>query len=355
MDRYKRQVILPEIGQSGQEKISAASVLVVGAGGLGSPALLYLSAAGVGHIGIVDFDLVDETNLQRQILFSVGDIGENKAMAAKKRLSTLNPDINIENIEQELNDKNVEDLFNRFDIIIDGTDNFATKFLINDAAVKTGKPFIYGSIMGFDGQVSVFNASNDAPCYRCLFPEKPTAYIPNCAENGVIGAVAGIIGTTQAMEAIKLIVEHDSFKPLIGRLWIIDMHTMENKILALKKSPNCGVCSQDKGDIIFEYKSNNCNIIPEITIAKAMEEKDNAIFIDVREQYEWDQGHIDNAIHIPLSWLMKGNLPDIPKDNKLIIYCAAGIRSEQAAQLLKTAGFENVANLKSGFDGWMKY
>ncbi len=354
-NRYKRQIILPEIGDNGQDKISNASVLVIGAGGLGSPALLYLAAAGVGHIGIIDFDIVDETNLQRQILFNVNDVGENKANAAKAHLNALNPEINIEAIDQELTDENVEELFNRFDIIIDGTDNFATKFLINDAAVKTTTPFIYGSILGFDGQVSVFNACKDSPCYRCLFPSKPTGHIPNCAEAGVIGAVAGIVGTTQAMEAIKLIVAHDSFTPLSGKLWTIDLHTMENKLLSLKKDLNCPVCSKDKDLIMFEYTSPSCGIIPEITIAQVIEEKDNSILIDVREQHEWDAGYIDNAVHVPLSWLMNGNLPDIPKDKSLIMYCLVGIRSNQAAQLLKKAGFKNIANMKDGYKEWIKY
>ncbi len=357
-NRYKRQIVLPEIGNNGQEKISNASVLVVGAGGLGSPALLYLSAAGVGHIGIIDFDNVDETNLQRQILFDVNDVGENKAKAAKRRLEALNPNINIEAIEEELNDKNVEELFNRFDIVIDGTDNFAAKFLINDAAVKTETPFIYGSILGFDGQVAVFNASSDnAPCYRCLFPAKPTGHIPNCAQNGVIGAVAGIIGTTQAMEAIKLIVMHESFVPLISKVWVIDVHTMETKLLSLKKDLYCSICSKDKDSIMFEYTSPSCNIIPEISLAQVKEEIENgnAMLLDVREKHEWDLGYIEGAQHVPLSWLVKGNVPDIPKDKNIIVYCLVGIRSEQAGQLLKAAGFENVVNMKAGYEEWLKY
>ena len=231
-DRYKRHLVLPEIGNEGQEKISRASVLCIGAGGLGCPALLYLAAAGVGRIGIVDFDKVDETNLQRQVLFTTDDLNRNKAEVAKERLSKLNPDIEINAVPEELDNKNAEGLFSGYDIIIDGSDNFETKFLINDVAVKTGKPFIYGSILGFDGQVSVFNY-NDGPCYRCLFPQAPEGHIPNCAEAGVIGAVAGIIGTTQVMEAIKITVGHESFEPLSGKLWTIDLHTMENRLLQL--------------------------------------------------------------------------------------------------------------------------
>ena len=349
-ERYKRQIILPEIGVAGQEKIARASILVIGAGGLGSPALLYLAAAGVGHIGIVDFDDVDETNLQRQVLFQADDVGHNKAKTASKRLNALNPDINIEAIPEELNDKNIESLFNSFDIIIDGSDNFATKFLINDAAVKTGKPFIYGSILGFDGQVSVFNTPN-APCYRCLFPKPPQGHIPNCAENGVIGAVAGIIGVTQAMEAIKLIVGHKSFKPLIGKLWTIDVRSMENRILNLPKDPECAICSKNKSEIELQYVSPICGFIPDITPAQTRD-KTNALLIDVREGYEWDAGHIEGAKHIPLSWLMQGNLPDLPKDQEIILYCQKGMRSKQAAILLQAANFKNLSNMSGGYEKW---
>ncbi len=347
-ERYKRQIILPEVGKDGQERISNASVLVVGAGGLGSPALLYLAAAGVGHIGIIDFDNVDKTNLQRQILFSTNDIGSNKAITAAKRLQALNPDIKIEAFDEELDNNNIEELFNRFDMVIDGSDNFATKFLINDAAVKTSTPFIYGSILGFDGQVSVFAHSDDAPCYRCLFPNPPTSYIPNCAQAGVIGAVAGIIGTTQAMEAIKLIVNHKSFKPLTRRLWIIDMHSMENRLLSINKDPDCPVCNKNKADIELSYKSSICGFIPEITPRQAMENT-SALLIDVREKDEWELGHIKGARHIALSWLVKGNIPDISKSQEIILYCQRGIRSKQAATLLKNSGFTDVTNMSGGY------
>ena len=348
--RYSRQTILPEIGESGQNKLSKASVLCIGAGGLGCPALLYLTAAGIGHIGIIDFDTVDETNLQRQILFTVDQIGKNKALSAKERLNTLNPDINIQAYAEELTDKNIEELFHKYDIIIDGTDNFSTKFLINDAAVKTKTPFIYGSILGFDGQVSVFGA-DDEPCYRCLFPHPPKGHIPNCAEAGVIGAVAGIIGTTQAMEAIKIIVQHESFKPLIGKLWTIDMHSMGNSVLSLPKDPNCPVCSKNKGDIHLQYTSPTCSIIKQITPTQVRTEA-NAILIDVRERNEWDAGHIDGAQHIALSQLINGNLPSLDKEQQIILYCQKGQRSKQAAQLFMDANFENVRSMIGGYEDW---
>ena len=350
--RYDRQRVLPEIGAEGQQKISEASVLCVGAGGLGCPALLYLAAAGVGRIGIIDFDAVDETNLQRQVLFTSDQTGQNKAKAAKERLNALNPEVDIEAYAEELTDQNAEALFEKYDIIIDGTDNFSAKFLINDVAVKTEKPFVYGSILGFDGQVATFNY-NGGPCYRCLFPEAPKGHIPNCAEAGVIGAVAGIIGTTQAMEAIKIIVGHESFEPLSGKLWTIDMHSMENRHLRLSKDPNCGVCSKEKDEIVLEYSSPVCGFIPEITAQQARANQ-TALFIDVREAEEWDGGHIEGAQHLALSDLMQGRRPDLTPEREIILYCKGGVRSMQAAQLLKSQGYLNISNMGGGYDAWIK-
>lgn len=351
-DRYKRQIILPEIGEVGQKKISNSSVLCIGAGGLGCPALLYLAGAGIGNIGIVDFDVVDETNLQRQVLFTLDQVGQNKAEAAKERLSALNPDIHIQSYGQELTDENAYDLFKQYDVIIDGTDNFAAKFLINDTAIKTGKPLIYGSISGFDGQVSVFGVANN-PCYRCLYPEAPKGHIPNCAEAGVIGAVVGIVGTTQAMEAIKIIVNHDGFTPLVGKLWTIDTRTMETQLLRLPKNNNCSVCSKEKEEINLQYSSPVCGIISEVTPEQAKENKD-AILVDVREISEWDKGYIDGAIHIPLSKLMENYQPDLPLDSDIILYCRVGQRSLTAAQILKSQGCLNVSSMAGGYDEWLK-
>lgn len=351
-NRYERQIVLPEIGATGQRKISKASVLCIGAGGLGCPALLYLAAAGVGRIGIVDFDIVDETNLQRQVLFTVGQIGQNKAEAAKKRLEALNPQITIKSYPVELTDKNAEDLFDDYDIIIDGTDNFAAKFLINDAAVKSGKPFIYGSILGFDGQLSVFNTP-DGPCYRCLFPEAPSGYVPNCAEAGVIGAVAGMIGTAQAMEAIKIIVEHESMRALNGKLWTIDMRNMETRLLSLSKNPDCPVCSKAREKITLQYTSPVCGLIPEVTPKQARQNK-TALIIDVREKEEWDAGHIERAKLIPLSELVRGQIPNLPKDCDIIIHCQKGKRGLQAAEILRTHGYLNISNMVGGYEAWLK-
>ncbi len=349
--RYERQTILPEIGEKGQDNISKAAILCVGAGGLGCPALLYLAAAGVGRIGIIDFDTVEETNLQRQILFTTEQIGQNKAEAAKNRLNLLNPEIEIQAYAEELTDQNAEELFKKYDLIIDGTDNFSSKFLINDAAVKTGKPFIYGSILGFDGQLSVFNHQG-GPCYRCLFPQAPKEHIPNCAEAGVIGAVAGIIGTAQAMEALKVIAPHELLKPLSGKLWNIDMRSMENQTLSLPKNPKCLTCSKEKKEIILQYSSPVCGLIPELTPKQAKERKD-ALLIDVRETDEWEAGHIEGAQHEPLSHLIQGHMPDISASCEIIIYCQKGKRGEHAAQLFKAHGCTNISNMAGGYGAWL--
>jgi len=351
--RYSRQTILPEIGEIGQAKISNASVLCIGAGGLGCPALLYLAAAGVGEIGIVDFDSVDESNLQRQVLFDTSQIGQNKAKAAEARLKSLNPDIQIQSYAEELNDRNVLSLFGKYDVILDGSDNFSTKYLINDAAVKLVKPFIYASILGFKGQISVFNY-NYGPCYRCLFPEPPTANIPNCAEAGVIGAVAGMMGTVQAMEAIKLIVGEEHFKPLSGKLWVMDMRSMDNQILALPKDQQCGVCSKQKDDIALQYSSPLCSFVEEISPAEICVDH-QSILIDVRELNEWDAGHIDNARHIALSEMMKGLIPELCPRSDIILYCQKGKRGEQAAAILKEKGYENVRNMTGGYEAWLNF
>lgn len=350
-DRYKRQIILPEIGEVGQKKISNSSVLCIGAGGLGCPALLYLAGAGVGNIGVVDFDVVDETNLQRQILFTSDQVGQNKAEAAKERLSALNPDIHIQSYGRELTDENAYDLFKKYDVIIDGTDNFAAKFLINDAAIKAEKPLIYGSIAGFDGQVSVFGVANN-PCYRCLYPETPKGHIPNCAEAGVIGAVAGIVGTTQAMEVIKIIVGHDSFTSLVGKLWTIDTRTMETQSLRLSKNSNCSVCSKEKEEIHLQYSSPVFGIISEVTPEQAKENKE-ALLVDVREISEWDRGAIDGAIHIPLSKLMENYNPDLLLNGDIILYCHLGKRSLKAVQILKSQGYLNVFSMAGGYERWL--
>ncbi|MCF8496372.1 MAG: HesA/MoeB/ThiF family protein [Alphaproteobacteria bacterium] len=353
-DRYQRQSILPEIGPAGQAALSRASVLCVGAGGLGSPALFYLAAAGVGHIGIADFDRVEETNLQRQILFTMDQIGRNKAEAARERLRSLNPDIVLETYSERLEAANAQTLFEPYDLIIDGTDNFAAKFLINDAAVRSGKIVIYGAVLGFEGQISVFGAPG-GPCYRCLFPDAPAGHVPNCADAGVIGAVAGLIGTMQAMEAIKIIVGHESFQPLIGRLWTVDLRTMENRLLSLPKNPACPACSKNakNSPLRSPPAPMACGPVPELTPAQVRTQT-NALLIDVREQEEWDAGHIEQARLFPLSLMAAGAALDLPKDREIILHCQKGYRSLQAGLILKARGYTNISHMAGGYDAWLR-
>lgn len=352
LNRYQRQMILPEIGELGQSKLAAASVLCIGAGGLGSPALLYLAAAGVGKIGIADFDKVDESNLQRQILYTTQDVGKNKAETAKLRLQSLNPDIRLEVFPESLGKDNIESSIKNYDLIVDGTDNFSTKFLINDAVIKNRKTLVYGAIQGFDGQVSIFGAEH-GPCYRCLYPSPPKASVQSCAEAGVIGSVAGLVGVTQALQSIQLIVGHESFSPLIGKLWTIDTRTMETSLRTLHKNPLCPVCSLPPERIRLEVLSPNCTLIHEVTVQQAKQMK-NAFFIDVREQEEWDLGHIEGASHLPLSSLiLSDEVPvGIPRDNATILYCRSGARSLRAAQILQAKGCVNLYNLTGGYIAW---
>jgi len=353
MSRYQRQINLPEIGIEGQKKLKNTSVLCVGAGGLGCPALLYLTAAGIGTIGIIDFDQVDESNLQRQILYTTTQVGTAKTTAAKDHLHALNPEVNIQCYQEPLGLNNVKELFERYDFVIDGSDNFATKFLINDAGVKFSTPVIYGAIQRFDGQVSVFDARH-GPCYRCLFPEVPQSPIQNCEEAGVIGAIAGLIGTTQAMQVIMMTVGGDQLKPLIGTLWTIDMRTMQSQLLTLSKNPNCPVCSKKPCDIILDYKPAVCastQAIPEITVEEFIALAPKNI-IDVREQNEWDLGHIPNAVLHPLSKIIAGDYPNIRSNDDLILYCKKGGRSMKAALILKDHLRHKIINLQGGYDAY---
>ena len=352
--RYSRQIVLPEIDEVGQQKLSQSSVLCVGAGGLGSPALLYLAAAGIGHIGIIDGDVVDESNLQRQVLFKTHMVDTSKSEQAKQTLCDLNPHIKITAYTDMLSDKNLGDIFPHYDIILDGTDNFNAKFLINDGAVKYQKPLIYGAIQGFDGQVSVFNAYADTPCYRCLYPEPPTGKVKNCAEAGVIGAVAGLVGVTQSLQAIQLIVTHDSFSPLVGKVWILDTKTMHTRTLTLSKNPDCPVCSKDPKDIKLHYTAPVCTVSDTISPADAQKLPDTTVFIDVREQDEWDSGHIPHAMHYPLSDLENGVIPPMTPNTHIVVYCHRQPRSEHAFNILQQHGFSNMHILTGGMVAWIQ-
>jgi len=357
MQRYHRQIVLPEIGIEGQNKLQKTSVLCIGVGGLGCPALLYLAAAGVGTIGVVDFDSVDESNLQRQILYTTDQIGQPKSISAKQKLQGLNPDIQINCYHGALDLNNIEDLFTCYDFVIDGTDNFATKFLINDAGVKFQTPIIYGAIQRFDGQVGVFDARKGA-CYRCLYPEPPKTEIHNCAESGVIGAVAGVIGTTQAMQVIMLAVCDDSFDPLISKLWTIDMRSMESQLLNIPKNIYCPICSKRPENITLKYTAETCEMehkIEEITVEELMK-LGESIVIDVREQHEWDKGTIPDVRLHALSQLNENILPKGLGDTDIVLYCQKGMRSLKSAQILKNSGIKNkIMSLRGGFQAYIDY
>lgn len=353
--RYSRQEILAEIGVSGQKKLSAARVLVVGAGGLGCPAMQYLAGAGIGTIGIIDHDNVDISNLQRQVLYDTADAGKPKAAIAKERLLRLNPHITVNAYVQELTAENAISLFSGYDVIIDGTDNFPARFLINDAAVKLGKPVIYGAIQNFEGQVSVFDSVR-GPCYRCLHPEPPQGLVLNCAESGVMGPLAGIVGTMQAMETIKILAGHSSFSPLIGKLWLVDTRSMETGLIAIPRNKNCSVCSCAPAQITLKNCSPVCSaaMTKEICFDDVM--LDNAVLVDVRERSEWEEGHIKGAKHFPLSSLQKDAkaFAGVADNKNIVLYCQKGARSKKAAEILLSEGFLNIYSLRGGYESWQE-
>lgn len=356
--RYNRHLILPEVGPEGQKKLKNSSVLCVGAGGLGSPLALYLAAAGVGRIGIVDFDVVDETNLQRQIIHDTPSVGTSKLQSAKKRLLALNPHIAVETHEMKLSSANAVELFKRYDVIADGTDNFPTRYLVNDACVLTGKPNAYGSIFRFEGQLSVF-AAKDGPCYRCLYPEPPPpGLVPSCAEGGVLGVLPGVIGTMQAVETIKLILGIG--KPLVGRLMLYDALEQSWRTLKVKKNPACPVCGDHPSitaPIDYEafcgLKEKPANMIPEITVEELkakLDKKEKFVLLDVREPHEYEIAKIPGSKLIPL-----GDLPqrvgELDKTAKLVVHCKMGGRSARAVQFLRAQGFD-ATNVAGGINDW---
>ena len=363
--RYSRHLIMPEVGMDGQRKLKEASVLCVGAGGLGSPLALYLAAAGVGHIGLVEFDVVDESNLQRQIIHGTSVLGKSKLESAKQRLLDLNPLIEITGYAEPLTSANAMDIVPHYDIVADGTDNFQTRYLTNDACVLLGKPNVYGSIFRFEGQASVFYAK-EGPCYRCLFPEPPPpGLVPSCAEGGVLGVLPGVIGTIQATEVVKLIIGQG--EPLIGRLLLYDALEMSFTTLKLRKNPDCVICSDHPTiDHLIDY-DQFCGVVPhaveaeqglEITVKDLRERLDRAddgqdlVVIDVREPHEWHISHLDFARLIP-----KDELPDHLKEfdatKEYVLHCKSGVRSLEAARLMKSAGFR-VKSLRGGINAWAR-
>jgi adenylyltransferase/sulfurtransferase len=362
--RYSRHLILPDIGLAGQERLKAARVLLVGAGGLGSPAALYLAAAGVGTIGLVDWDVVDVTNLQRQIIHGTSAIGGSKLDSARARLLDLNPHVHVETFSARLTSENAMEVLRGFDIVVDGSDNFPTRYLINDACVLLGKPNVYGSIFRFDGQASVFDA-RVGPCYRCLFSEPPPPdLVPSCAEGGVLGVLPGIIGSIQALETIKLIVGVG--ETLVGRLLLCDARRMQFRELALAKDPDCPVCgTHPTVTALIDYEAfcglgnggpaserDGVEITP-TELKKEWTANPKLVVLDVREPHEYEIARIEGARLIPLSEL-PGRLRELDGRAEIVAHCHHGIRSLQAREILKGAGFANVRSLSGGIDAWAR-
>ncbi len=362
IQRYSRHLIMPEVGMEGQLKLKQARVLLIGTGGLGAPLGLYLAAAGVGRIGIVDFDVVDFTNLQRQVLFGTSDVGRPKITAAGERLRNLNPEIEIEAIEARLSSENALELFQDYDIIVDGTDNFPTRYLVNDACVLLGKPNVYGSIFRFEGQITVFGYPG-GPCYRCLYPEPPPpGLVPSCAEGGVLGVLPGIVGTIQAAETLKLIIGKGS--RLVGRLLLFDALAMKFREVKLRRNPDCPVCGTDPSvtklidyvefcGIRGEEAPTRVTNIPEITakeLKSRLDRGDDLYVLDVREPHEYEISNIHGHL-IPLGELPR-RVHELDSSREIVAHCRSGKRSAEAVEFLEKAGFRKIWNLKGGILAW---
>ena len=362
--RYSRHLVIPDVGIVGQRRLKAARVLIIGAGGLGSPVALYLAAAGVGHLGLVDFDVVDVTNLQRQLLHGTADVGRPKLDSARERIHDINPNVHVEAYETRLASANALEILADYDLVVDGTDNFPTRYLSNDACVMLGKPNVYGSIFRFEGQASVF-ASEDGPCYRCLFRvPPPPGLVPNCAEAGVLGVLPGIVGTIQATEAIKLLLGIG--ESLVGRLLLIDALGMQFRTVRLHRDPECPACGTREIRELIDYEAfcggpvpvadDASHGIPEITprdLAQRLARGDDVDLIDVRERYEWDIARIPGAQLIPLGTLAAA-LPGLDRDREIVVHCHSGVRSADAARQMRAAGFRRVHNLAGGIHRWSK-
>ncbi len=347
--RYSRQVILPEIGSEGQKAIRATKVLCVGAGGLGCAALPYLAAAGVGQIGICDDDRVDVSNLQRQILYKTCEVGAPKAELAAANLRGLNPEVTVKVHGSRLGPDNALTLFPQYDIILDGSDNFPTKFLINDAAVRLQKPFVYGAVLGFEGQISVF-MPGDGPCYRCLFGEMPGNPAANCVEAGVLGSFVGVMGAMQATECLKIAAKNPKLAPLTGRLLFLDARGWRIREFAVQKSRSCPTCSKKPEDIVLSMPEAPCATVPvpEITPKEAAD-LENVLFLDVREPHEWNVDRISGAVHLPLGSLLAESELDLPHEGEIVVYCRSGVRSKKALLHLQELGHANGKNLQGGY------
>lgn len=364
VSRYSRHLLIPEVGLEGQRKLKAASVLLVGTGGLGSPLALYLAAAGIGRIGIVDYDVVDSSNLQRQVIHDSGGIGTLKVESARQRMLALNPYIQVDAYNEVFSAENAERIAAPYDILVDGTDNFPTRYLINDLSVFSKRPYVYGSIFRFEGQVSVFDARS-GPCYRCLFPDPPPpGSVPTCAEGGVFGVLPGTVGTLQGTEVIKLILGIG--EPLIGRLLLYDALDMTFQTVHLRKNPNCKVCGPNpQVTHLIDYEQF-CGVptrgvhvpegIPQVTpqeLAELLRHGEPVRLLDVREEVESQISSLSGARVIPLGQL-PGRLNELDRDGQWVLFCRSGVRSAQAAEIMIQAGYRNVKNLRGGINAWAR-
>lgn len=362
--RYSRHLLIPEVGLQGQQKLKEASILIIGTGGLGSPISLYLAAAGVGKIGLVDYDVVDYSNLQRQVIHGTSSLNKLKVESARDRMLDINPDINVITYNEPFTSANAIQIAREYDVLIDGTDNFPTRYLSNDVAVMLGKPNIYGSIYRFDGQVSVFDATR-GPCYRCLFPEPPPpGLVPSCAEGGVLGVLPGTIGTLQATEALKIILGIG--EPLIGRLMLYNALDMSFEFVKLRKNPNCKVCGPNpEVTELIDYEEF-CGVpgydtsdgslgegwdISATELLEILEDKNKVRLLDVREPHELEISKIDGATLIPLGQLAS-RLAELDSAQEMVVFCKSGTRSARALELLVSAGFRKVKNLQGGINAW---
>jgi molybdopterin/thiamine biosynthesis adenylyltransferase/rhodanese-related sulfurtransferase len=363
--RYSRHLIIPDVGMTGQKRLKNAKVLCVGAGGLGSPALLYLAAAGVGTLGVIDFDVVDESNLQRQIIHGQSDVGRPKALSARDSIKEVNPYVDVVVHQEALTNDNVMAIFSGYDLIVDGTDNFATRYMVNDACVLLGKPYVWGSIYRFDGQASVFWAEY-GPCYRCLYPEPPPpGMVPSCAEGGVLGVLCASVGSIQVNEAIKLLTGIG--EPLVGRLMIYDALEMSYRSLNIKKDPDCPICGENPTITeLIDYDAF-CGVVSAdaqeaaagstITAAELKEmfdRKDDIFLIDVRELNEYEIVSIPGSVLIPKDQFLNGSaLERLPQDRRIVLHCKSGVRSAECLAVVKNAGFSDAVHLGGGVLSWV--
>ncbi|MGN0062849.1 MAG: adenylyltransferase/sulfurtransferase MoeZ [Nocardioides sp.] len=370
--RYSRHLIIPDVGMAGQKRLKNAKVLVIGAGGLGSPALLYLAAAGVGTLGIAEFDEVDESNLQRQIIHGQSDVGKSKAVSAKESVAETNPLVNVVLHEGRLDNDNVMEIFRGYDLIVDGTDNFATRYMVNDAAYLLGIPYVWGSIYRFDGQASVFapSLSADAPCYRCLYPEPPPpGMVPSCAEGGVLGVLCASIGSIQVNEAIKLLTGIG--EPLVGKLMIYDALEMEYRKLKVRKDPNCALCGENATvSELIDYDAF-CGAVSDEAAEAAvgstisvkqldemLKEREagerDFVLVDVREPNEYEINRIPGSVLIPKGEFLNGNaLGELPSDKQIVLQCKSGVRSAECLAIVKGAGFSDAVHVGGGVVAWV--